>query len=454
MKLSELRAFAARLRAFDHIVKARRIEENVIEMTFSDAARERSTYHFDMTRGRSEIRKAPAPVRPMQDFAAPFDTLLHQLCTNASLLHTHIVGDDRILRLSVAPKSAYKDRTVSVQFEFTGKNTNVILLDEEEHVIEALRHIGADRSFRVVKPGAPLLALPSRASKPSEESVSPDTIDKLLQTRYEAHRTETLTRLKKQKTAQIEKKIAKIDALLRHLPDEDSLRSEAQKLRQEANIVLAHLYRIKPYDKQLHAHDFEGNAVTIDLPRNVPVNRMSEHLFNLAKKYEKKIEHIHIERQNLLSKKRFYENTRYALANASDPAELEMLVPKRGRAKRKKEKQRIGELYWIEGYKVMVGRNAKENQALLELARANDIWMHVRGIPGSHVIIRTDKQNLPESLLQAAAKLCVDFSTDKPGNYEVDYTKRKFVKSVEGSHVVYDKYKTIHVLKEGVEIRI
>jgi predicted ribosome quality control (RQC) complex YloA/Tae2 family protein len=131
-----------------------------------------------------------------------------------------------------------------------------------------------------------------------------------------------------------------------------------------------------------------------------------------------------------------------------------MLVPKRGRAKRKKEKQRIGELYWIEGYKVMVGRNAKENQALLELARANDIWMHVRGIPGSHVIIRTDKQNLPESLLQAAAKLCVDFSTDIPGNYEVDYTKRKFVKSIEGSNVVYDKYKTIHVLKEGVEIRI
>lgn len=80
--------------------------------------------------------------------------------------------------------------------------------------------------------------------------------------------------------------------------------------------------------------------------------------------------------------------------------------------------------------------------------------MHTRNIPGSHVFIRTDKQNLPESLINSAAKLCVDFSTNMPGNYEVDYTKRKFVKIQEGSNVEYDKYKTVHVLKEGVEIRV
>jgi len=142
-----------------------------------------------------------------------------------------------------------------------------------------------------------------------------------------------------------------------------------------------------------------------------------------------------------------------AIDEAKDPYELELLVPKQGRSRRKKEKLRDGELYWIEGYKVYVGRNARENQKLLELARSNDLWMHVRDLPGSHVIIRTDKQNLPESVLNSAAKLCVDFSTPNPGNYAVDYTRRKFVKIQEGSNVEYDKYKTIHVLKEGVEIR-
>jgi predicted ribosome quality control (RQC) complex YloA/Tae2 family protein len=79
--------------------------------------------------------------------------------------------------------------------------------------------------------------------------------------------------------------------------------------------------------------------------------------------------------------------------------------------------------------------------------------MHVRGIPSSHVIIRTDKQTLPDSVIHAAAKLCVDFSLKQPGDYDVDYTKRKFVNIQEGSHVEYDKYQTIRVRKDGVEIR-
>ncbi len=184
------------------------------------------------------------------------------------------------------------------------------------------------------------------------------------------------------------------------------------------------------------------------------MNRLSDHYFNLAKRAKNKAKNIHIEKENLQSKKSFYDNIHYAITQAKEPYELELLVPKRGKSQRKKEKMREGELFWIEDYKVLVGRNAKENQALLKAAKSNDIWMHTREIPGSHVIIRTDKQNLPDSVLQAAAKLCVDFSTDQPGNYLVDYTKRKFVKIQEGSHVEYDKYQTIPVLKEGVEIRV
>jgi predicted ribosome quality control (RQC) complex YloA/Tae2 family protein len=165
------------------------------------------------------------------------------------------------------------------------------------------------------------------------------------------------------------------------------------------------------------------------------------------------VENLHIEKENLLSKLAFYNNILRAIDTASEPCELEMLVPKRGRSMRKKEKLRDGELYWIEGYKIFVGRNSRENIKLLRAARANDIWMHTREIPGSHVIIRTDKQNIPESVLHHAAKLCVDFSTDQPGNYQVDYTKRKFVKIREGSSVEYDKYSTVHILKEGIEIR-
>ncbi|MDY0195946.1 MAG: hypothetical protein RBR33_07810, partial [Sulfurovaceae bacterium] len=76
-----------------------------------------------------------------------------------------------------------------------------------------------------------------------------------------------------------------------------------------------------------------------------------------------------------------------------------------------------------------------------------------QGIPSSHVIIKTDKQSIPQSVIRNAAKLCVDFSTDKAGEYKVDFTKRKFVKPGEDANVLYNNYETIIITKEGIEIR-
>ena len=455
MKLQELQAIAKRLNDFTFISRARRVENNVIEITFDKSY----TYFFDMTRGHSTIYKAPSQ-RPLQGFNAPFDTLLHSLLSAGKLIEVSVPQNDRILRLKVAPKSAYKNQVVTLQLEFTGKNTNAILLDENEVIIEALRHIDADSSFRVVRPGVELLPLPPKPSeidarsKADRESAPVGEIDALLEEKFHRIQRQRIEALRSQKRAQIEKKIRILSKELDKLPDEKKLAEDEARYKAYGNLILANLYQIKPYDKTLTTYDFEGNEITIPLPKETKVNRYSDYYFNLAKRAKNKAKNIHIEKENLQSKRAFYENIRYAIDQAATPYDLELLVPKRGRSSRKKEKMREGELFWIEDYKVMVGRNAKENQALLKAAKSNDIWMHTREIPGSHVIIRTDKQNLPDSVLHAAAKLCVDFSTDQPGNYLVDYTKRKFVKIQEGSSVEYDKYQTIPVLKEGVEIRV
>jgi predicted ribosome quality control (RQC) complex YloA/Tae2 family protein len=199
--------------------------------------------------------------------------------------------------------------------------------------------------------------------------------------------------------------------------------------------------------------DFEGNTIKIPLPKNITRNRFSEYYFNLARKAQAKSKRVHLEKENLESKLFFYENILASIESSDNPHDIELLLPKKGGSLKKKEKLKKGELYWIEGYKVFVGRNSGENQYLLGIAKANDVWMHIRGIPSSHIIIRTDKQNLPDSLLNAAAKLCIDTSVRNAGDYEVDYTKRKFVKIQEGSNVEYDKYNTIRVRKEGIEIR-
>jgi len=64
------------------------------------------------------------------------------------------------LKFHLLSKRHYKSRKISIQFEFTGKNTNAIILSEDDIIIEALRHIDQESSFRVVRPNVKLLELP------------------------------------------------------------------------------------------------------------------------------------------------------------------------------------------------------------------------------------------------------------------------------------------------------
>jgi predicted ribosome quality control (RQC) complex YloA/Tae2 family protein len=447
MRFYQLKALANYLKKYKRIKRARRVQNNVIEIDFGD---EESIF-FDMTRSNSTIYKAPSK-RPPQEMNAPFDTLLHQLISSSTILEIKTLGNDKILQIVVRPKSQYKEQKVTLQLEFTGRYTNAILLNDEGVVIEALHHVDSSKSYRVVKPNTPLI--PLKPFEQRREQKELEDVEAWLKSNYEKHQEKYLKSVKSQRLQIIKKRLQRVQKALKSLEDSQELEQKAKIYREYGTLILANLHQIKNYDKSLECHDFEGKKVTIPLPEGVAKNRFSQYYFDLAKKLESKAKNIHIEKENLEGKIAFYENIIYSIENSSEPYEIELLVPKQGRAKKKKEKLKYGELYWIDGYKIFVGRNSKENQKLLSLAKANDIWMHIRGIPSSHLIIRTDKQNLPDNLIQQAAKLCVDLSLKQSGDYEVDYTKRKFVKIKDGSNVEYDKYKTVRVTKEGVEIRV
>ncbi len=446
MKRYELQAIASYLHSYDFIAEARRVDDNTVEFIFN---KENSIF-FNMTRGNSFIYQKKTK-KPLQSYKAPFDNILHSLLAYSKILSITVPNNDRILCIEVAPKSNYKEKKITLQLEFTGKNTNIILLDESGVIIEALRHVDASRSFRVIRPGVELLPLPPYERE--EESQEVESVDTLLTNNWKEYEAKRITNIKKQKLLSVQKKIDKLSKILATLPDKFKLEEEALEYQNYGNIILANLYTLKPYDKVLNTYDFDGNEISIKLPKNIVTNRISQYYFNLSKRAKNRAKNVYIEQENLSSKLRFYQNIYHSAKQVTDIYELEILVPKRAKSQRKKEKLKECELFWIEDYKVLVGRNSIENQKLLQVAKANDLWMHIRDVPSSHVIIRTDKQNLPKSVIESAAKLCVDFSIQKAGEYEIDYTKRKFVKVQEGSNVLYNKYETIRVRKEGIEIR-
>ncbi|HPU43993.1 MAG TPA: hypothetical protein PLS98_07250, partial [Dictyoglomaceae bacterium] len=86
------------------------------------------------------------------------------------------------------------------------------------------------------------------------------------------------------------------------------------------------------------------------------------------------------------------------------------------------------------------------------LANPEDIWLHARGIPGAHVIIKTSEKEPPESTILEAATLAGYFSKGRDSTYvSVDYTKRKYVQKPKGAKpgfVIYRNEKTIFVKPE------
>ncbi len=110
-----------------------------------------------------------------------------------------------------------------------------------------------------------------------------------------------------------------------------------------------------------------------------------------------------------------------------------------------------------DGWLIRVGRNKDENLELtVRLAKGNDLWLHLRGKPGAHVLIpcRSGKSVPLETLLDAA-HLCVYYSGGKDaGKAEVDYTFRKHVKRIKGSdEVTYTQNRTLSIDPDPVRLQ-
>ena len=90
----------------------------------------------------------------------------------------------------------------------------------------------------------------------------------------------------------------------------------------------------------------------------------------------------------------------------------------------------------------MLGTNERENIYLLENSKASDFWFHLKDRPSCHVIVQNNKKDLPKEIIEKAAALCVKFSVNSGGVFEVDFTQRRNVKIQHGANVLYNPYST------------
>ena len=109
-----------------------------------------------------------------------------------------------------------------------------------------------------------------------------------------------------------------------------------------------------------------------------------------------------------------------------------------------------------DGISIFVGKNNRQNDALtLQTARSDNLWLHAKNMPGSHVIVDFVGEP-PETTLREAAMLAAYFSQARTSsNVPVDYTLRKNVKKPSGARpgmVIYTNQRTLYATPEPARI--
>jgi predicted ribosome quality control (RQC) complex YloA/Tae2 family protein len=109
-----------------------------------------------------------------------------------------------------------------------------------------------------------------------------------------------------------------------------------------------------------------------------------------------------------------------------------------------------------DGFAILIGKNSRQNEEVtFHQAAANDIWLHARGVPGAHVIIKAAGREISRTTIEQAASLAAYYSQARgTTTAPVDYTLQRHVKHMKGGGpgmVIYERERTIYVAPESFQ---
>ena len=455
------------------------------------------------------------------------------------------INNDKIIEFKFQRRiSAGLNVNYSVILEATNPTANLLLLNHERKIDEAVRHSTPDQnSFRTILPGQPYVTPPpfngvninsvnslnyedvsnikgigrplAKLIQNHWEELSPSSwLNKISSsinssqeipckiisknnylTRFDYNFPEThslnsntifaarfsvllplLDKARSKKLNEINSKLKRViksrerhkDGLLKQLND----CKIAETYRKKGEIILANIYKIKPYSSEIELSDWEGNSLKIALDPNLSPSKNAEKYFKKYRKSKGNVQEINQNLNNIIHIIKELNEQLDLLASLQNPDEFqkaandlsEWLNPSdKNKTKFKSKKSPRNQanipphsVFEKDGFTILVGLSARGNRFVtFKQAHADDIWLHAHEVPGAHVIIKNIKrnqlENIHSNILKFAASLAASHSSAKSSNSVlVDYTERKYVRSVPGTTalVTYTNPGTIRVAPE------
>lgn len=249
--------------------------------------------------------------------------------------------------------------------------------------------------------------------------------------------------------------------------------NQAQNLDEYAKagqLLTANIYQMDKGMKEIEVYDYltEGSPLVSILLN--PDWTPSENIQDYYKKYNKakaRIRELTDQLEQTKNENDYLENVFVSINNIDSLEAIEDIKDEMAREgyysqvniKKKTEKTPSKPLEFTasDGTLILVGKNNTQNDRLtFKIASPNDIWLHTKDIPGSHVIIKATLETVSQDALQEAAMLAAYYSKSQASSQvPVSYTPRKNVKKPKGAKpgmVIYTDYKTIYVTPKVEEL--
>ena len=229
-------------------------------------------------------------------------------------------------------------------------------------------------------------------------------------------------------------------------------------------LIITNLYRFSQNTSSITVENYYRNnePITIPLDSAKTPHQNADFYFKKYNKLKNTLDIVSKQKIETEKELEYLETIVYALENSITLEEVleiyaemqesylfkDLLKDKTSSKTKKKSLQPIIDEQNIDGFKVFVGKNNKQNDYITtKLARPNDIWFHTQKIHGSHVLLKTENKAVPKEVLLQCATLAAQNSRAKNSSHvPVDYTLAKYVKKPSGSkagQVIYTNQKTI-----------
>ena len=243
-----------------------------------------------------------------------------------------------------------------------------------------------------------------------------------------------------------------------------------EEYRRAGDAIQANLYQLKKGMTEAALPDWsdpEGGTITVELDKRLTPVQNAQKYFRKYQKARSARETAAVQRDRTLEELEYLESMLLDAENCTGESELEEIrqeLVRTGYMKRvtsRKQQRQLPEsrpyrYLSADGIEILVGRNSIQNDRLTQSAAGNEMWLHAKDMPGSHVIIRREGE-IPLTTLRQAALLAAWYSKGRNSStIPVDYTLRKYVKKPSGAapgKVVYTHQKTAYVTAEESEIR-